>query len=80
MCVVDTCNGEIDNHGFESTQLKKLEPVRIKINEKWLLLSAEFVASHPGGSIIYQYRLAFRPLTYLLTYCIPSSSRDLKVQ
>jgi hypothetical protein len=41
----------------EELQLKALEPVRIKINNKWLLLSAEFVASHPGGSVIYQYRL-----------------------
>jgi hypothetical protein len=35
---------------------KELDPVRIKINGKWLLLSAEFVAGHPGGSVIYQYR------------------------
>lgn len=40
----------------EEIQLKALEPVRIKINNKWLLLSAEFVATHPGGSVLYQYR------------------------
>lgn len=61
---VDSCNNRLgmkslEKDGEEELQLKELEPVRIKINGKWLLLSAEFVASHPGGSVIYQYRLVF---------------------
>jgi fatty acid desaturase len=54
---VDECNNEVKvakNEG-EPAETKALEPVRIKIKGKWLLLSEEFVANHPGGSVIYQY-------------------------
>jgi fatty acid desaturase len=30
--------------------------IRVKINEKWLQLSKDFVAKHPGGSVITQYK------------------------
>lgn len=33
-----------------------VEAIRIRVNGKWLELSKEFVASHPGGSVINQYR------------------------
>uniref|UniRef100_A0A915E4L2 Cytochrome b5 heme-binding domain-containing protein n=1 Tax=Ditylenchus dipsaci TaxID=166011 RepID=A0A915E4L2_9BILA len=36
----------------------QLEEVRIKINDKWLVLSQEFVANHPGGAVINQYKNA----------------------
>ncbi|KAE9551494.1 hypothetical protein FO519_005288 [Halicephalobus sp. NKZ332] len=32
------------------------EDLRIKVNGKWLNLSKEFVSSHPGGSVITQYK------------------------
>ncbi|KAI6181025.1 Stearoyl-CoA 9-desaturase [Aphelenchoides besseyi] len=41
---------------FVQRDEEALESVRIKINGKWLLLTGEFVANHPGGSVIYQYK------------------------
>lgn len=35
------------------------ESLRIKVNGKWLELSKEFVSSHPGGSVITQYKFVF---------------------
>jgi cytochrome b involved in lipid metabolism len=60
--VVDECNNEVKvaKKEEELTETKALEPVRIKIKGKWLLLSEEFVANHPGGSVIYQYRWDFK--------------------
>ncbi|KAI1732930.1 fatty acid desaturase domain-containing protein [Ditylenchus destructor] len=36
----------------------QLEDIQIKINGKWLTLSKEFVAKHPGGEVINQYKNA----------------------
>lgn len=41
---------------IEETILPQPEAIRIKIKDKWLQLSKEFVASHPGGSVITQYK------------------------
>lgn len=35
---------------------KHVTDIHIKINGKWLTLSKEFVARHPGGSVIKQYK------------------------
>lgn len=34
----------------------QLEDIQVKINGKWLNLSKEFVAKHPGGEVINQYK------------------------
>lgn len=30
--------------------------MRLKINGKWLELDKDFIAKHPGGSVITQYK------------------------
>lgn len=35
---------------------ERVGDIRVKINGKWLHLNKEFVASHPGGSVINQYK------------------------
>lgn len=34
----------------------KPKNLKLKINGKWLNLSKDFVAKHPGGSVINQYK------------------------
>ncbi|CAD5218882.1 unnamed protein product [Bursaphelenchus okinawaensis] len=45
-----------EDSGDLEFEQRELESIRVKINDKWLLLSKEFVAAHPGGSVINQYK------------------------